>query len=88
MLLSEQPEEDYFEDIEDFDDAIEAWEERWEPVMWSADRTVGAVVISTLGCAAREWLIISGPDATGGEVIDTQHLWNGPVRIRHGHDRP
>lgn len=26
--------------------------------------------------------------ATGGEVIDTQHLWNGPERIRHGHDRP
>ncbi|MFJ4781309.1 SMI1/KNR4 family protein [Streptomyces sp. NPDC088762] len=66
LLLSEQPEEDDFEDIEDFDDAIEAWEERWEPVMWSADRTVGAVVISTLGCAAREWLIISGPE--GGRI--------------------
>ncbi|MBO0657195.1 SMI1/KNR4 family protein [Streptomyces triculaminicus] len=62
LLLSERPEEDGFEDIEDFDDAIEAWEERWESVMWSADRTVGAVVISTLECAAREWLIISGPE--------------------------
>ncbi|QES46579.1 SMI1/KNR4 family protein [Streptomyces venezuelae] len=62
LLLSERPEEETFEEIEDFDDAIEAWEERWEPVMWSADRTVGAVVISTLGCAAREWLIISGPE--------------------------
>ncbi|MQY10234.1 hypothetical protein SRB5_03410 [Streptomyces sp. RB5] len=62
LLLSEHPEEEDFDEIEDFDDAIEAWEERWEPVMWSADRTVGAVVISTLGCAAREWLIISGPE--------------------------
>ncbi|MFE3516277.1 SMI1/KNR4 family protein [Streptomyces sp. NPDC059166] len=62
LLLSERPEEEDFEQIEDFDDAIEAWDERWEPVMWSADRTVGAVVISTLGCAAREWLIMSGPE--------------------------
>ncbi|WP_203184080.1 hypothetical protein [Streptomyces pratensis] len=59
---AEHPEEEDFEELENFDDAVEAWEERWEPVMWSADRTVGAVVISTLGCAAREWLIISGPE--------------------------
>lgn len=26
--------------------------------------------------------------ATGGEVIDAQHLWNGPERIRHGRDCP
>ncbi|MER5478313.1 SMI1/KNR4 family protein [Streptomyces sp. NPDC002734] len=62
LLLAERPDEEDFEEIEDFDEAIEAWEERWEPVMWSSDRTVGAVVISTLGCAAREWLIISGPE--------------------------
>ncbi|MEU7337953.1 SMI1/KNR4 family protein [Streptomyces sp. NPDC007074] len=61
-LLAARPDEEDFEEIEDFDDAIEAWDERWEPVMWAADRTVGAVVISTLGCAAREWLIISGPE--------------------------
>ncbi|MEW2180311.1 hypothetical protein AB0890_28800 [Streptomyces sp. NPDC005406] len=30
--------------------------------MFSPDRTVGATLISTLGCAAREWLIISGPE--------------------------
>ncbi|MEV6264845.1 SMI1/KNR4 family protein [Streptomyces sp. NPDC051784] len=62
LLLSECPDEEDFEQVEDFDDAFEAWEERWEPLMWSADRTVGAVVISTLGCAAREWLIMSGPE--------------------------
>lgn len=61
-LLAERPEEEDFEEIEDFDDAIESWDERWEPVMFSPDRTVGAVVISHLGCAARQWLIISGPE--------------------------
>ncbi|MEU1482819.1 SMI1/KNR4 family protein [Streptomyces sp. NPDC005752] len=61
-LLAERPEEDSFEEIEEFDDAIEAWDERWEKLMWSSDRTVGAIVISTLGCAAREWLIVSGPE--------------------------
>ncbi|MFD3548994.1 SMI1/KNR4 family protein [Streptomyces sp. NPDC058655] len=61
-LLSERPEEEDFEEIEDFDDAIEAWDERWEPLMFSSGRTVGATVISTLGCAAREWLVISGPE--------------------------
>lgn len=61
-LLMERPEEENFEEIEDFDDAIEAWDGRWEPVMFSPDRTVGAVVISTIGCAARQWLIISGPE--------------------------
>ncbi|MGW4378462.1 SMI1/KNR4 family protein [Kitasatospora sp. NPDC004531] len=61
-LLEERPNEEDFEEIEDFDDAIEAWDERWEPVMFAPDRTVGAVVISQLGCAARQWLILSGPE--------------------------
>ncbi|MEU9748169.1 SMI1/KNR4 family protein [Streptomyces niveus] len=61
-LLEERPEEEDFEEIEDFDDAIEAWDERWEPVMFSPDRTVGAVVISHIGCAARRWLVLSGPE--------------------------
>ncbi len=62
-LREQRPEEQDFEEIEDFDDAIEAWDERWEPVMFSPDRTVGAIVISHLGCAARQWLIVSGPEA-------------------------
>ncbi|MER7757960.1 SMI1/KNR4 family protein [Kitasatospora sp. NPDC097643] len=61
-LLAERPEEEDFEEIEDFDDAIEAWDERWGSVMFSPDRTVGAIVISHLGCAARQWLIVSGPE--------------------------
>ncbi|WP_330294343.1 SMI1/KNR4 family protein [Streptomyces sp. NBC_00503] len=59
-LLAERPEEEDFDEIEDFDDAIEAWDERWEPLMFAPERTAGAIVISHLGCAQREWLIISG----------------------------
>ncbi|MFI6122504.1 SMI1/KNR4 family protein [Streptomyces sp. NPDC051064] len=59
-LLVVRPEEEDFEEIEDFDDAIEAWDERWEPLMYAPERTAGAIVISHLGCAQREWLIISG----------------------------
>lgn len=60
-LLAERPEEEDFEEIEDFDDAIEAWDERWEAVMFAPARTAGAVVICHLGCALREWLVVSGP---------------------------
>ncbi|MFH9983046.1 hypothetical protein ACH4ND_28215 [Streptomyces sp. NPDC017179] len=58
-LLARRPEED-FDDTEDFDDAIEAWDERWDAVMFAPERTAGAIVIRHLGCALREWLIISG----------------------------
>ncbi|MFJ3779120.1 SMI1/KNR4 family protein [Streptomyces sp. NPDC090075] len=59
-LLAQCPEEDDFGDTEDFDDAMEAWDERWEAVMFAPERTAGAIVISHLGCAQREWLIVSG----------------------------
>lgn len=59
-LLSERPEEEDFDVIEDFDDAIEAWDERWDAVMFAPERTVGAVTICHLGCAQRELLVISG----------------------------
>ncbi|MFG3291899.1 SMI1/KNR4 family protein [Streptomyces sp. NPDC048179] len=59
-LLAQCPEEEDFDDIEDFDDAMEAWDERWEAAMFAPERTAGAIVISHLGCAQREWLIVSG----------------------------
>ncbi|MEO3975266.1 SMI1/KNR4 family protein [Streptomyces sp. CAU 1734] len=60
-LLAVRPEEEDFDDIEEFDDAIEAWDERWGALIFAPERTAGAVVISHLGCAQREWLIVSGP---------------------------
>lgn len=59
-LLARRPEEEDFDDIEDFDDAFEAWDERWADVMFAPERTAGALVISHLGCAQREWLIVTG----------------------------
>ncbi|MEV5161345.1 MULTISPECIES: SMI1/KNR4 family protein [unclassified Streptomyces] len=59
-LLARRPEEEDFDEIEDFDDAFEAWDERWGALVFAPGRTAGALVISHLGCALREWLIISG----------------------------
>ncbi|MFC6506612.1 SMI1/KNR4 family protein [Streptomyces plicatus] len=60
-LAAQCPDEEDFDDAEEFDESMEAWEERWDAVMFHPDRTVGAVVISHRGCALRDWLVISGP---------------------------
>lgn len=61
-LLAEQPDEEDFEVITDFDAAYEAWDERYSAVMWNEARTVGAICICHQGCAGRDWLIVSGPE--------------------------
>lgn len=60
-LTAECPQEEDFGDAEDFDDAFGAWDERWAALVWAPERTAGAVPVSHLGCAQREWLIVSGP---------------------------
>ncbi|MEU6158508.1 SMI1/KNR4 family protein [Streptomyces sp. NPDC047130] len=60
-LAAECPEEEDFDESEEFDDAMEAWDGRWDAVMFDPDRTVGAFVISHRGCALRDWLVVSGP---------------------------
>ncbi|GAA2423414.1 SMI1/KNR4 family protein [Streptomyces glaucus] len=60
-LLAERPEEEDYDEIEDFDDAVEEWDERWEAVLFAPARTTGAIVICHAGCALREWLVVSGP---------------------------
>ncbi|MFB7476077.1 SMI1/KNR4 family protein [Kitasatospora sp. NPDC056184] len=60
-LLEECPREQDFDEIEDFDTAYEGWDRQWGAVMWNPERTVGALAICHLGCAARQWLVISGP---------------------------
>ncbi|WAU78471.1 SMI1/KNR4 family protein (plasmid) [Streptomyces sp. Qhu-G9] len=59
-LLAQRPEEENFDEIEEFDDAIEAWDEKWDALMFAPERTAGAIVVSHRGCALREWLVISG----------------------------
>ncbi|MEU8135841.1 SMI1/KNR4 family protein [Streptodolium elevatio] len=61
-LLAERPDEEELDDGDDFDAALEEWSDRWEALMWSADRTVGAVPICHLGCATRQWLVLTGPE--------------------------
>ncbi|GAB3985098.1 hypothetical protein GCM10029978_096790 [Actinoallomurus acanthiterrae] len=61
-LLAEQPEEENFPVIEDFDAAYEAWDERWVAVLWAEARTAGAICLCHLGCARREWLVVSGSE--------------------------
>ncbi|GLF93406.1 SMI1/KNR4 family protein [Streptomyces yaizuensis] len=60
-LRAQCPDEDDFAGVEDFETAYEAWEERWADVFLDPARTAGAVVICDLGCALREWLVVSGP---------------------------
>ncbi|GAA4636396.1 hypothetical protein GCM10023196_085960 [Actinoallomurus vinaceus] len=61
-LRAERPEEEDFPVIEDFDVAYEAWEERLVAVLGDEARTMGAICICHLGCARREWLVVSGPE--------------------------
>lgn len=61
QLAAQCPEEEHFDAIEEFDDAIEAWDERWDALMFNPDRTVGAILVSHRGCALRDWLVITGP---------------------------
>lgn len=58
--LALRPEEEDFDGTEGFDDAIEAWHKQRQALMFAPERTAGAIVISHLGCALRELLIISG----------------------------
>lgn len=60
-LIAGRPREKDFDDIEDFDTAYEAWDERLAALLWTPERTAGAVAICHLGCAQREWLVVSGP---------------------------
>ncbi|MER6914535.1 SMI1/KNR4 family protein [Streptomyces sp. NPDC000594] len=60
-LRAERPDEDEYDDEDAFETAYEAWEEQWYDIFLGPARTAGAIVISHLGCALREWLIVSGP---------------------------
>lgn len=39
-LLALRPEEEDFDEIKDFDDAIEAWDEQWDALMFAPGRTM------------------------------------------------
>ncbi|WP_327071354.1 SMI1/KNR4 family protein [Kitasatospora sp. NBC_01302] len=61
-LQDECPQEEDFVEDEDFGRAMGAWDARWEALMWDPERTVGAIALCHLGCAYRQWLVVSGPE--------------------------
>ncbi|MCP9958270.1 SMI1/KNR4 family protein [Streptomyces sudanensis] len=61
-LLGGWPEEEAYEDVEAYDAACDAWEERLLATLWSDEYTVGAICLCHLGCAQRQWLVVSGPE--------------------------
>jgi hypothetical protein len=84
-LLAECPEEEESDGIEDFDTAYEDWDRRWVEVMWNPERTVGAIAICHLGCAGRQWLVISGPERGriwSDDRVDEVDL--APLLTEHG----
>jgi SMI1/KNR4 family protein SUKH-1 len=60
--LSEEPEQDEERDS----DEDPEWEERyasWEEGYWDPANANGAIPICHLGCAYRQWLVVTGPEA-------------------------
>jgi len=58
-LQADRPEEEDFADA--FDPVYEAWEQRLVELLWTAERTSGAICLCHYGCARRAWLVVSGP---------------------------
>jgi hypothetical protein len=55
------PDEEHFDDLEAFDAAMEAYEERLDALLWNDVLTAGAICLEHIGCAQRTWLVVSGP---------------------------
>ncbi|MFJ6567822.1 hypothetical protein ACIQNU_10390 [Streptomyces sp. NPDC091292] len=66
--MADFPNEDEFDDEDSYEAAYEAWQEREYQLLWPEERTFGAICLCHLGCALRQWLIVSGPEA--GRVWD------------------
>ncbi|WP_040684755.1 SMI1/KNR4 family protein [Nocardiopsis halotolerans] len=62
-LRAREPREENFGDVEQFDVVYEAWDARMADLLWSEERTVGALCLCHLGCALRRGLVVSGPEA-------------------------
>ncbi len=59
-LEAQKPDEDAFDDVEDFDAAYDVWDVRLEALLYQPSMTVGAICIAHEGCAYRDWLAVSG----------------------------
>jgi hypothetical protein len=59
-VYSAKPQEDSFQDIDDFDAAFQAWQDDMLRDLWDPKHTAGAICICDLGCASYELLVITG----------------------------
>jgi hypothetical protein len=57
--LTGKPEDDAARDSEEYENLMEAFEQRY----YDSRQVDGAIPICHLGCARRQWLVISGPEA-------------------------
>lgn len=55
------PDDADFDDPDEFDAAMQAYEERVEALLWDNASTAGAICLEHIGCAQRTWLVVSGP---------------------------
>lgn len=62
QLQNDAPDEDEFEDYDDYEAAFEAWEQRVSEILWTSERTTGAICLCDIGCAMRVWLVVTGPE--------------------------
>ena len=77
--LSEEPVYEAREDDPEWDDEyqrqLDAWEDR---VYWNTANVNGAIPICHRGCALRQWLIVTGPEA--GNVWDDDRADRGGLK--------
>ncbi|MCU7729379.1 SMI1/KNR4 family protein [Actinoplanes sp. KI2] len=55
------PDEADFDDLDTFDIAMQAYDERVVALLWDDASTAGAICLEHIGCAQRTWLVVSGP---------------------------
>jgi hypothetical protein len=59
---SKPDEDDERFDSESFEDALEAWQEKFTEVYWDPKWTEGAICLCHHGCAKRSWLVVTGEE--------------------------
>jgi hypothetical protein len=70
QLEAAAPDEDAFEDYDDYEAAYEAWENRVSELLRTPERTTGAICLCHRGCNSRVWLVVTGPER--GRMYDDQ----------------
>jgi hypothetical protein len=60
QLRDECPDEENFGDIDEYDTAMEQWEQRLWAVFGEPGFTGGGICLVHYGCAQRAWLVVSG----------------------------